>query len=122
MNLFEQEIVSKPMRDHQEKFIHDVREAAKHGHKRIMGCASVGWGKCHGAGTKVIMYDGTVRSIEDVAPGDALMGPDSQPRYVFNTVHGYGPLYLIEPIKGEPFTCNDVHILSLKETRWNSVK
>ena len=45
MNLFEQEMASKPMRDHQEKFIHDVREAAKHGHKRIMGCASVGWGK-----------------------------------------------------------------------------
>jgi superfamily II DNA or RNA helicase len=46
MNLFEQEASpSKPMRDHQEKFIRDVREAAKHGHKRIMGCAAVGFGK-----------------------------------------------------------------------------
>ena len=43
--LFEHATESKPMRDHQELFIQHVREAAKHGHKRIMGCASVGWGK-----------------------------------------------------------------------------
>lgn len=35
----------KQMRDHQELFIQQVREAAKQGHKRIIGCASVGWGK-----------------------------------------------------------------------------
>lgn len=46
--LFEPIAEAKPqkqMRDHQELFIQQVREAAKHGHKRIIGCASVGWGK-----------------------------------------------------------------------------
>jgi superfamily II DNA or RNA helicase len=33
------------MRDHQDKFFSDCREAIRLGHKRIMGCASVGWGK-----------------------------------------------------------------------------
>jgi len=47
-NMFETEAPPKPqklMRDHQELFIEQVREAAKRGHKRIIGCASVGWGK-----------------------------------------------------------------------------
>src|SRR5580658_862685 len=42
------EIPAKPhkqMRDHQELFIQRIREAAKAGHKRIVGCASVGFGK-----------------------------------------------------------------------------
>lgn len=48
MTLFDTEdqpSASKQMRDHQELFILHVREAAKQGHKRIIGCASVGWGK-----------------------------------------------------------------------------
>lgn len=39
------EVGSKPMRDHQVKFYNDCREAVRHGHKRIIGMASVGWGK-----------------------------------------------------------------------------
>ena len=38
-------VPQKQMRDHQELFIQQVREAAKQGQKRIIGCASVGWGK-----------------------------------------------------------------------------
>jgi DNA repair protein RadD len=44
----EQSILAPPqkqMRDHQELFIEQVREAARKGHRRIIGCASVGWGK-----------------------------------------------------------------------------
>ena len=45
-SLFEPVVIAqKQMRDHQELFIDRIREAAKAGHKRIVGCASVGFGK-----------------------------------------------------------------------------
>ena len=36
---------AKPMREHQTEFEQQLRAAVKQGHKRIVGCASVGWGK-----------------------------------------------------------------------------
>lgn len=48
MTLFdtlEEPRTQKQMRDHQELFIEQVRDAARRGHRRIIGCASVGWGK-----------------------------------------------------------------------------
>ena len=35
---------------------------------------------CHAKGHGILMYDGTVKKVEDVNIGDLLMGPDSQPR------------------------------------------
>lgn len=73
-----------------------------------------GGGKCLGRGTPVMMWDGSVKAVEDVAVGDLLMGDDSTPRKVLTTTHGVGPLYKVTPIKGDPYIVNDVHILSLK--------
>jgi hypothetical protein len=70
-------------------------------------------GKCLGKGTEVLMFDGTVKNVEDVVRGDVLMGPDSAPRNVLSTTVGRGQLYLIQPIKGEPWVCNEDHILVL---------
>jgi hypothetical protein len=77
---------------------------------------STGSGKCLGKGTPVLMYDGSVKSVEDVQPGDLLMGPDSQPRTVLSTARGRGQLFKIIPRKGEPWVCNDVHVMTLKHT------
>ena len=73
-----------------------------------------GGGKCLGRGTPVMMWDGSVKAVEDVEVGDLLMGDDSTPRKVLTTTHGVGPLYKVTPIKGDPYIVNDVHILSLK--------
>lgn len=119
-SLFEREVAKfdrmRPLRPRQLQAITSIKEAIKEGHKRIILQAPTGFGKCHGAGTEVIMYDGSLRKVEDVRPGERLMGPDSLPRTVLNTVQGYGPLYVVTPKKGEPFVCNDVHVLSLKRT------
>lgn len=72
-----------------------------------------GTGKCLGIGTKVLKYDGTLINVEDVQVGDQLMGPDSQPRNVLNTTRGSGQLYRVVPVKGEPWVCNDAHVLTL---------
>lgn len=115
-SLFDTPVQLFPLRPRQQAVIDGVRQAIREGHKRIVVQAPTGSGKCHGKGTEVIMYDGSLRKVEDIRPGDLLMGPDSLPRTVGNTSHGYGPLYRVTPIKGEPFVCNDVHVLSLKRT------
>jgi hypothetical protein len=72
-----------------------------------------GVGKCLGQGTPVLLFDGRVLPVEQVLPGDRLMGPDGKPRVVLTTTEGVGELYRIDPIKGEPWICNDVHVLTL---------
>lgn len=43
---------------------------------------SVGVGKCVSKGTKIIMYDGKIRNVEDIKVGEQVMGDDSTPRNV----------------------------------------
>ena len=71
-------------------------------------------GKCLGRGTLVLTHDGRQVAVEDVRIGDVLLGPDSRPRKVLALGSGRGPLYRIEPERGEPWVCNDAHILTLR--------
>lgn len=76
---------------------------------------STGTGKCHGRGTKILMYDGSIKNVEDIKVGDQLMGDDSKPRNVLSLATGKDNIYKIK-YKSGSFTCNSEHILSLKET------
>lgn len=71
---------------------------------------------CHPAGTRVLLYTGHSVPVEDVYPGDELMGPDSTPRRVLNLCRGADWFYEIRPIKGEPFVVNGRHLLTLVRT------
>ena len=75
--------------------------------------ASGGVGKCLGRGTPVLMFDGSIKPVEQVCDGDLLMGPDSLPRRVRMTTKGVGPLRKIVPIKGDAWVCNDKHVLTV---------
>ena len=75
-----------------------------------------GTGKCLAEGTRVIMFDGSVRNVEDVNVGDALMGPDSKPRMVLAVHLGEEELYSVKPISSQPFVCTGNHILALTGT------
>ncbi len=77
-------------------------------------CLGCGQGKCMGRDTPVIMYDGTIKMIQDVKIGDQLMGDDSTPRNVLNLGRGMEMMYDIVPTKGDTYTVNESHILSLK--------
>lgn len=72
-----------------------------------------GIGKCLAKGTPILMFDGSVRNVEDVRQGDLLMGPDSRPRRVLNLGRGLDMMYQVTPVKGDPFTTNSEHILAL---------
>ena len=76
-----------------------------------------GGGKCLGKGTPVLRYDGRIVPVEAVRSGDLLMGPDSKPRRVLSTTQGHGPLFRIVPASGESWVCNDVHVMTLVDTR-----
>ena len=80
-------------------------------HTGILGPS--GGGKCHGRGTPILMYDGSVKKVEDVVIGDVLMGPDSTPRRVLELGRGRDNMYRIVPVKGDSYTVNSAHILTL---------
>ena len=75
-----------------------------------------GMGKCLGINTPIIMYDGTIKMVQDVKVGDILMGDDSTPRNVLTLARGREQMYEIIPHKGDSYIVNESHILSLKWT------
>jgi hypothetical protein len=73
-----------------------------------------GVGKCHKKGTKIIMYDGTIKNVEHIKKDDLLMGDDSTPRTVMSLATGRDKMYDIIYSKNEKYTVNSEHILCLK--------
>jgi DNA repair protein RadD len=71
---------------------------------------------CHAEGHPILMFDGTVRPVEQVQVGDYLMGPDSRPRRVLGLCRGEDDLFRVVPHRGEPFVVNGDHVLSLVRT------
>jgi hypothetical protein len=65
---------------------------------------------------RVIMFDGTMKKIQDLIKGDILMGADSFPRKIRNTFTGVDEMFKIVPIIGEPYTVTGSHIISLVST------
>jgi replicative DNA helicase len=84
--------------------------------------AQTGIGKSLAPETPVLRYDGKVVRADQVQVGDHLMGPDSKPRKVTDVNLQEGPMYRITPTKGEPFACNEDHILSLRHTSTGEIK
>lgn len=82
----------------------------------VVVIAGAGSGKCLGYGTRVLMHNGKLRQVQDIQPGDRLMGPDSKPRRVLNVSRGHGKLYQVTPTKGDPWVCNEDHILTISGT------
>lgn len=70
-------------------------------------------GKCLLKGTKVLMYDGSTKNVEDIKKGDLVMGDDSLYRTVLETHSGHDTMYKITNQYNESYTVNSEHILSL---------
>jgi len=75
-----------------------------------------GVGKCHGINTKILMFDGSVKLVQDIVEGDLLMGDDSTPRSVLSLARGRDQMYEISSTKGTKYSVNSEHILCLKYT------
>ncbi|UFH60537.1 replicative DNA helicase [Sulfurovum mangrovi] len=83
----------------------------------VIVAARPAMGKCLGKGTKVLMYDGSLKNVEDVVVGDKLMGDDSTPRNVLSLARGREEMYWVRQNKGVDYRVNKSHILSLKRSR-----
>lgn len=80
-----------------------------------------GAGKCLAIGTQVIMADGSLRAVENIWPGESVMGPDSKPRKVLGTTRGKDTMFRIKQSKGITYVVNSAHILSLKNFETNEI-
>lgn len=89
------------------------------GYKRLHLEHATGLGKCHGWGTGIRMFDGTVKEVQDIVVGDELMGDeqldiDPVPRVVLSLARGRDMMIKVKP--NEPntdFICNLPHLLTL---------
>jgi hypothetical protein len=82
----------------------------------------VGSSGCLGLGTKVMMYDGTFKNVEDIIIDDLLMGPDSTPRKVLKLFSGVDQMYVVKQNNGIDYRINSTHILSLKDRKTKSIR
>jgi len=83
----------------------------------IIIAARPAMGKCLGKGTKVLMFDGSIKKVEDIKVGDLLMGNDSKPRKVLSIARGKEMMYWVRQNHGIDYRVNESHILSLKRSR-----
>ncbi len=75
-------------------------------------------GGCHIAGTKVMMYDGSTKNVEDVKLGELLMGPDGTPRKVLQLHTGRDHMYEITPVNGDKQIVNSKHLIYGMHRQW----
>jgi superfamily II DNA or RNA helicase len=121
---------TKTVRDYQENiintYINHVRpETDSTVDNAVIGGGAIlevpcGQGKCLGKDTPILMYNGTVKMVQDIYLGDVIMGDDSTPRKVLSTTTGREQLYKIHELSANnsnTYIVNESHILSLKEER-----
>ena len=83
-------------------------------YNEVLISAAAGSGKCMGLNTPILMYDESVKLVQNIVPGDILMGDDGTPRNVLNINRGNELLYRVNLDDGSGFICNKSHILSLR--------
>lgn len=71
-------------------------------------------GKCFAKGTKIMMADGTLKSVEDIKVGEQIMGDDSTPRNVLALGRGKEMMYKVTNRDGSEYIVNASHLLAVQ--------
>jgi len=111
----------RPMQEEVVKtFMDNIQKQQQTGYKVFGGLLELytGAGKCLKYDTPIIMYDGSIKMVQDVKIGDEIMGDDSTPRNILSLARGREKMYKISNFyrPNESYTVNESHILSLKNT------
>jgi len=106
----------KTLRPHQVEAIDMIRQSFGKGTKRVVCQMPTGAGKCLGFGTPVVMADGSIKPVEAVEVGDRLASPTGEPVSVLSLARGRERMFRVTPVKGDTWTCNASHLLSVKVT------
>ena len=72
---------------------------------------------CHAKGTKVLMFNGNNKNVEDIKVGDKLMGDDNTPRDVLSLARGREQMYRIRYSDNSYSDVNLNHTLALVRTQ-----
>ena len=79
-------------------------------------------GKCWAPGTKIRLFNGDVKKVEDIKVGDVLMGYDNTPRKVLSTTRGKDLMYKVHSSRDDiSFVCNSAHILTVWDRNTNTL-
>lgn len=84
-------------------------------YRSILLFHGVGVGKCHAFNTKILMFNGKFKNVQDIKVGDQIMGDDSTKRNVISLGQGIDVMYKIICSDGSSFTVNEQHILCLRD-------
>ena len=86
--------------------------------KRTRGViqAATGCGKCFREDQDILMFDGSIKKVSDIRPGDKVMGIDGKYRTVEEVHTGEDLLYKVEYRKAGTYYVTKDHILTLKVT------
>jgi superfamily II DNA or RNA helicase len=105
------------LRDYQKNIVSTYLNSTKYDfeNKSPVGLLEIpcGRGKCLGKDTPILMYDSTIKKVQNVKVGDKIMGDDSTPRIVKTLARGRETMYKIHTDSGH-YIVNESHILSLK--------
>lgn len=70
-----------------------------------------GSGKCFAKGTRIVMFDGSIKCIEDIRVGDQVMGIDNTPRTILNLHSGVDQMYYVQQNQSLDYVVNSEHEL-----------
>ena len=111
LNLEKNDNIKDNLFDYQ-KYVYDYM--TKLDTRGILLYHSVGSGKCMKIDTPILMYDGSIKKIQDIHIGDLIMGDDSTPRKILSLARGVDKMYDVISNKKSKYTVNESHILCLK--------
>lgn len=101
--------------------VESVENVINGGYTEAVFDGSIGRGKCFAYGTEILMYDNTVKQVQDIVKGDRVMGWDFRPRIVTGLARGRESLYDVKQEHGCNYRVNASHILSLRHKETNRI-
>jgi hypothetical protein len=111
--LYQHQITSVQEMEHRERFKKIIADNTYIETDIGIQADKTGYGKCLGKNTPVIMFDGSVKFVQDIQVGDVIMGDNSSPRNVLSTTSGKETMYKIIQSNGDNYVVNESHIMSL---------
>lgn len=109
-NYFSKVMIEENMRKYVLKFISSCLDGFSREQKFVLW-TGVG---CHAPNTKILMYNGTIKNVQDVKCNDKLMGDDNEQRIVKQLFNGEQDMYKVFLDNNDTFIVNRNHRLALK--------
>ena len=81
-----------------------------------------GSGKCLSINELVVMYDGSLKPVQDIKVGDQVMGIDNTPRTVLQLHRGRSQMYKVHQTYAKDYYVNEGHLVCCIWDRTNKHK